>query len=103
MNGNALDRVRVPLQLWVGEKDDKVPDAGPVRHLGGDKVELHSVAGAGHLSFLAPCSGLLRPPEICTDAGGFDREAFDATMNAGIVAFFDRHLKPQQDLLTSAR
>lgn len=103
MTGNALDRVSVPLQLWVGDKDDKVPDAGPVRHLGGDKVELHSVAGAGHLSFLAPCSGLLRPPEICADTGGFDREAFHATMNARVVAFFDRHLKRQQGSLTSAR
>lgn len=95
MAGNSLDGVRAPIQLWVGDKDDKVPDAGPVRHLGGGQVEFHSVAGAGHLSFLAPCGGVLRPPAICSDAGDFDRKAFHATMNASVVAFFDKHLKAQ--------
>ena len=93
MAGHALDRVRAPIQLWVGDKDDKVPDPGPVRHLGEGQVEFHSVAGAGHLSFLAPCGGVLRPPAICSDAGNFDRGAFHATMNASVVAFFDKHLK----------
>lgn len=91
MKGSALDGVRVPLQLWVGEKDDKVRDPGPVRQLAG--VDYRPVAGAGHLSFLAPCGGLLRPPEICADAGGFDRAAFHQQMNSAVVAFFDRHLK----------
>lgn len=93
MPGSALDGVRVPIQLWVGDQDDKVPDPGPVRHLGGGKVEFHSVAGAGHLSFLAPCTGVLRPPALCSDAGDFDRKAFHTTMNASVVAFFDKHLK----------
>ena len=93
MGEQALANVHVPLQLWVGEKDDKVSDAGPVGRLVGGKVESHKVQGAGHLSFLAPCSGLLRPPEVCAEAGGFDRAAFHATMNAGVLAFFDSNLR----------
>lgn len=103
MTGNALERLDVPVQVWVGEKDDKVSDVGPVRMLGRANVELHSVPGAGHLSFLAPCRGLLRPPEICRDADGFDRDAFHAIMNASVVAFFDKHLKNQTAPLMSIR
>lgn len=91
MNGSALDGVQVPIQLWVGERDDKVRDPGPVRQLKG--VEYHAVGGAGHLSFLAPCGGLLRPPAMCADADGFDRAAFHRQMNGAVVAFFDQHLK----------
>lgn len=89
----GLDNVRVPIQLWTAELDDKVPDAGPVRHLG-PRVDHQRVAGAGHLSFLAPCRGLLRPAALCSDAPGFDRAAFHTVMNASVVRFFDRHLKP---------
>lgn len=92
---NAFSNVRVPIQLWSGEQDDKVPYATnvkPVREALGDRVEFHSVAGAGHLSFLAPC-GLIKPPEICSDQGQFDRKTFHAKMNASARAFFDRNLK----------
>ena len=88
-----LNNVRVPIQLWTAELDDKVPDPGPVRHLG-PRVDHQRVAGAGHLSFLAPCRGLLRPAALCSDAPGFDRAAFHTVMNASVVRFFDRHLKP---------
>lgn len=93
MAGAGLAHVRVPIQLWVAENDDKVRDPGPVRQLGNGQLELHSVPGAGHLSFLAPCSGVLRPPAICSDADDFDRKAFHASMNAGVIAFFGKHLK----------
>ena len=96
MTAASLGAVKAPVQLWTGDKDDKVIDPGPVRHLG-KQVEYHSVGGAGHLSFLAPCMWLLRPPATCSDIGEFDRAAFHATMNASVVRFFDAHLKRGRD------
>ena len=95
MVGAGLANVQVPIQLWAGDKDDKVRDPGPVRQLGNGQLEYHLVAGAGHLSFLAPCRGVLRPPAICSDTGDFDRSAFHASMNASVIAFFGKHLKKQ--------
>lgn len=93
---DALDKVRVPVQLWSAEKDDKVGSAVPLRDALGARAEFHQVAGAGHLSFLVPCTGILRPPAQCTDPAGFDRKAFHDTMNASVVGFFDKQLKNKQ-------
>jgi predicted dienelactone hydrolase len=90
-----LDAVHVPVQLWSAERDVNVPYATntkPVREALGGRAEFHSVPGAGHFSFLAPC-GLLRPAGICTDPAHFDRRAFHASMNASVVEFFSEHLK----------
>jgi predicted dienelactone hydrolase len=97
MGPAALDNVRVPIQLWSAENDDKVGSMAPLREQLGARAEFHQVAGAGHLSFLQPCAGVLRPPAICTDPDGFDRKAFHATMNASVVAFFNKNLKQNQD------
>jgi predicted dienelactone hydrolase len=54
---HGLDRVRVPIQLWSGESDTKVPyqtNAGLIRAALGTSVDFHSVPGAGHFSFLVP-------------------------------------------------
>jgi len=91
----AMAGVKVPVQVWIGEKDDKVPYATNARLVVealGAKAEFHSVPNAGHLSFLAPC-GPVKIPEICSDPEGFDRKAFHTTMNAEVVRFFDAHLK----------
>jgi predicted dienelactone hydrolase len=96
MGPNGLSNVSVPVQLWSAEQDTNVPYATNtrlVREALGPRVEFHSVPGAGHFSFLAPC-GLLRPPGICSDPGKFDRRAFHADMNASVVAFFEKTLKP---------
>jgi predicted dienelactone hydrolase len=95
LDANTLSGVRVPVQMWSGEQDDKVPyatNAKPVRDGLGERVEFHSVPSAGHLSFLAPC-GLLKPPGICSDPSGFDRTSFHVEMNGKVVSFFDRNLK----------
>jgi len=92
---NGLENVQVPVQLWSGEIDDKVPYATNtkiVREALGNKVEFHSVPGAGHMSFLAPC-GLLAPPAICAEKGNFDRKTFHASMNADVLAFFEKSLQ----------
>ena len=92
---NGLDNVQVPIQLWSADEDVNVPYATntkPVRDALGSVVEFHSIAGAGHFSFLTPC-GLLAPPEICSDQGQFDRKAFHAQMNTSVVEFFEKNLK----------
>jgi predicted dienelactone hydrolase len=91
----ALAAVKVSVQLWSGEKDDKVPFATNGKYVAdalGAKVEVHSVPNAGHLSFLAPC-GPAKIPELCTDPEGFDRVAFHAAMNAEVIRFFNNNLK----------
>lgn len=95
LSAAGLAGVSIPVQLWSGEKDEQVPyatNAKPIREGLGSRVEFHSVPGAGHASFLAPC-GLLRPAAVCHDPRGFDRRAFHATMNGEVVRFFDQHLK----------
>jgi len=95
MGPNAFGSVSVPIQLWSAEQDTNVPYATntrPAREALGPRAEFHSVPGAGHFSFLAPC-GLLRPPGICSDPGQFDRKAFHAHMNGSVVAFFDKNMK----------
>jgi predicted dienelactone hydrolase len=91
--GGGLSGVRVPLQLWTGERDRVIPDAsnGAIIRRQVAAIESHSVAGAGHVSFLAPCA-LFGPPALCADEGSFDRRAFHRDMNAEIVSFFRRTL-----------
>lgn len=98
MTPAAMAAMKAPMQLWSGEKDDKVPyasNAGLIIEAlarQGRQVEFHAVPNAGHLSFLAPC-GAVRIPELCTDPEGMDRAAFHAAMNAEVIRFFDRHLQ----------
>lgn len=90
----GLANVRVPVQLWAGESDRTVPsetNANVVRQLLTGPVDFHSVPGAVHLSFLAPC-GPDSPPEICQDGEGFDRAAFHRALNRSMTEFFRRHL-----------
>ncbi len=35
----------------------------------------------------------LVPPEICSDQGQFDREAFHTKMNASVIVFFEKNMK----------
>jgi predicted dienelactone hydrolase len=90
--------VGVPIQLWSGDQDRLVPyasNAGLLRKALGPKVQFHSVPGAGHASFLAPCSVLAPAIPLCADAGQFDRKAFHKKMNATVLAFFQENLTPR--------
>lgn len=90
----SLANVRVPVQLWSGDADRTVPEAtnaALVRQALSQPVDYRNVAGAVHLSFLAPC-GPESPPVICQDGPGFDRAAFHRELNREVVAFFRRHL-----------
>jgi len=91
---HGLDDIDIPIQLWSAENDSNVPYAtntGLIRDALSSRVEFHAVAGAGHFSFLAPC-GLLAPPALCSEQQGFDRKAFHLTMNADVLAFFEKNL-----------
>lgn len=90
----GMAEVRVPVQLWSGALDRTVPYASNtaiVRDGLGSRVEFHEAHGATHFSFLAPC-GLLKPPALCADPAGFDREAFHRQMNAELIRFFGSRL-----------
>jgi predicted dienelactone hydrolase len=98
LDSTRLAGVQVPMQLWSGDLDDKVPYATNtkvVRDALGSRVEFHAVPGAGHLSFLTPCS-VLAPRAVCTDPGTFDRKAFHARMDSSVVEFFGRTLRGQR-------
>ncbi len=95
----GLEHVRVPVQLWWGDRDETVPFAtnGRVVEEGlGASVETHQLRGAGHTSFLAPCR-LLKPSATCSDPDGFHREAAHRTMNGAVVRFFDSHFSGNRD------
>ena len=90
----ALRDVRVPVQLWAGAADDRVPlasNSDVIRAGLAPQPDYHLIAKAGHLSFLTPCR-LLRPSALCSDPAGFDRSAFHNEMNQEVVRFFDAAL-----------
>jgi predicted dienelactone hydrolase len=96
MRADQLATVRVPVQLWSADHDDKVGMATEVREAFGEKLDFNPVPGASHLSFLSPCSihGILAPEGVCSDQGRFDRKDFHKKMNASVIAFFDKNMKP---------
>jgi predicted dienelactone hydrolase len=94
----ALRDVSVPIQLWRAENDSQAPDAwnGAVIRDGlAAHPDSHWVRGADHFVFLTPCSESLAAaaPQICTDAGGFDRAAFHRAFNQAVVDFFTTSLR----------
>lgn len=92
--GGGLKDVHIPVQLWIGDRDDTVPartNAAIIQHELGSLVETHVVPGAAHVSFLAPC-GELKLPAICTDPDGFDRIAAHTAMDTQVVQFFEARL-----------
>lgn len=94
----GLANVRAPVQLWVGAEDDTVPFASNAAAVRGSlprSPDFHSVDGAVHLSFLAPCTAET-PPQLCEDRQGFDRAAFHREFNRSVIAFFSRHLSSSE-------
>ena len=91
---NGLKGITIPVQLWVGEKDDVVTDAaGPLGHFA-TPPDYHLVKNAGHFAYLTPCSAWLKSiaPDICADPPGFDRAAFLLEFQKGVIGFFKSKL-----------
>lgn len=102
----GLTRVTIPIQLWAAERDSVVDDSPAIiRRLLPRAPEYHFVAGAGHLSFVAPCgpaearsaknAGERGKLDWCSEPGGFDRPRFHDEFNARVIAFFRKALLKQ--------
>ncbi|WP_441695161.1 alpha/beta hydrolase family protein [Inquilinus sp. YAF38] len=97
----ALASVTVPVQLWNGAEDERVPvatNAAVIRQALPTQPDFHVVEGAGHFAFLQPCPPKLKTLEpetwamVCVDAPGFDRAAFHRRLNGDVTAFFRAQL-----------
>lgn len=96
----ALAQLELPVQIWSGSADRRVPTASNAAPLAATlpDAELHEVDKAGHFLFLAPCDPRFeaRAPEIwqmaCVDAPELDRVAFQAELAAEMAAFFETAL-----------
>ena len=95
---HGLSSVSQPVQLWRADDDHVLPApdyADAVRAALPSPPEFHTVPGADHFDFLAPCSDALAKvaPFICKSAPGFDRAAFHASFDKAVVAFFEANLR----------
>jgi len=91
------------IQLWGAADDERVPQATNVAPLAAvleAPSEAHVVESAGHFAFRPPCNPALEQanPRVwemaCTDAAGFDREAFQQRFNRVVVEFLIENLDP---------
>lgn len=98
----ALVNVKVPVQLWSGLVDDRVPHHTNVQTIAdalGELSENHWIEDAGHFAFMIQsCTEKLKEFEpdtwafLCVDKDDFNRQAFHQQMNAEIARFFKEHL-----------
>jgi predicted dienelactone hydrolase len=95
---NGLAAVTQPVQLWRADEDQVLPApdyADVVRAALPTPPEFHTVKGAGHFDFFAPCTAALAKvaASICTSQPGFDRVAFHNNFDDEVVRFFKVHLQ----------
>jgi predicted dienelactone hydrolase len=100
-----LKSINVPIQLWSsdpklsGQYDSGCCGLG-IRNRLPSKPDFHLATGAIHVSFLAPCSPEEKEaPEfsrICTDAPGFDRDAFHKDFNSNVLTFLRKSLSKNE-------
>lgn len=94
---DGLSQIKASVQLWNGVEDKSVPyetNEAVVRRLLPNPPEYHSIPGAAHFTFLAPCPSILFPL-LCKDANGFDRVNFHRALNRAVVNFFETRLTAQ--------
>lgn len=97
LDPQSLATVAIPARIVVGDSDDQAPadlTARPVTK-GVPGASLRTLASVGHDAFLAPCAlrGRLLASDLCTDAGGVDREAVHAEVARDAAEFFDHALR----------
>ncbi len=93
----GLADVKMPIQLWASERggDGVLPeDNEAIFENLPTQPDYRVVPNSGHFAFIVPCSAEAAKvlPEICGDAGTFDRAAFHEEFNAAVVAFLCKHL-----------
>jgi predicted dienelactone hydrolase len=94
---SGLRNVRIPVQIWRAGNDQATPNGSSsdvIYRLLPRPAEVHTVEGAGHFIFIAPCSQALATaaPSICEDPPGIDRIAVHSEWNDSLVRFFTRAL-----------
>jgi len=97
-DAKGLAGVTIPLRIYKAANDQLLQNrfnTDPLLRAFPRPVEQAEVPG-NHFVFLAPCSDALKAAAvpICADPPGVDRAAVHATLDAEIVAFFDRTLPP---------
>jgi predicted dienelactone hydrolase len=95
----GLSAVTIPVQLWRADSDHILPApdyADAVRAALPTPPEFHTVPGADHFDFLAPCAAPAAMPMLCHSTAPFDRNAFHARFDADIVRFFTQTLMRDQ-------
>lgn len=93
---SGLAQVRIPIQLWAAEKDDRAPastNTAPLLERLPVSPEYHLVRDAGHFAFSRPCEPGDENRRSCKGPAGFDRAAFHEQFNQQVVQFFNRALK----------
>jgi hypothetical protein len=100
MRDGALREIDVPIWMLTGELDEDTPAfmAEVVKHGVRDpeRIEHRVIANAGHFSFVTPFPAEMVRPEFppSQDPAGFDRVAFQPVLHEGVLAFFNRTLRP---------
>jgi predicted dienelactone hydrolase len=95
----SLKNVTAPIQLWSSEHGGmgvRPEDVASVKRDLPTQPEFHRPANSGHFSFLFPCSNEVAKaaPFLCTDPPGFDRADFHSKLNAQVLEFFRKNLRP---------
>lgn len=99
MGPGALAKVRAPLLVLAGERDDLTPPSFIERVLAGlpagTPLEYRIVPGAGHFAFFSVPPALAGPAfPPAHDPPGFDRAAYHAQLHAEVLAFLREALAP---------
>lgn len=95
---NSLDKVTVPILLYMAEHDPVTPLWNAEIILEGvtdpTRVTYRLVKNAGHFSFLSPFPEFMKKPEFrpSTDPEGFDREVFHRLLPVEILQFLQKSL-----------
>ena len=93
----SLEGVRVPVFLAFGDQDDILLPEENARRIRSwlRDVTVRTIAGAGHWTFLAPCSDALASlaREICIDPPAVDRKRIHAQLDAEASRFFASRLR----------
>jgi pimeloyl-ACP methyl ester carboxylesterase len=92
----ALDSVRVPLLVRVGDEDVVTPPAQAelLKRVLGERVDLRVAAGAGHFSFMH-----VPPPHVTEPLA--DREAFLSGLVSEVCAFVVDRAEAHSEARTS--
>lgn len=85
--------ITIPALIYVGEKDEELSLEDNAKALAREMISVTDfkvVTGAGHFTFLSPCSPRLSTelPALCIDQAGVDRILLHREINAEIANFF---------------